>query len=341
MVRLGINGLGRIGRCILRIALANRNIIVEHINDINPNIHNIAYLIKHDSTYGPFNGSIKINDNILEINGSKITYSNNKNIEKVDWSKKKINILVDSSGDKKNLINSQKLKNVVDHIVFTNSPEKKYVNKTLIFGVNENDFKKSEDFLISSSICDATAIAPVLKIIDLNFDISEGFLTTLHPWLSYQNLLDGPSKSYALPGNIMDNFALGRASINSLIPKNTSAMKATCEVLPSLKGKFLSNSYRVPTSIVSSADITLKVKKNINYEKIFNVLNKVNKKILRLNNDPLISTDFIKCSNSSIFDLRFLKTMKGYLKFILWYDNEWGYSSRVIDLINYIEKKSG
>ncbi len=339
MIRLGINGLGRIGRCILRLALMNKNIKVEHINDINPNINNIAYLIKYDSTFGVFNKNVIIKNNALEINGSKITYSNIKDINKVDWHKKKINIIVDSSGNKKNLINSPKLKKYLDHIVFTNQPEKKYINKTLIFGVNENEFEK-KDFLISSSICDATAIAPILKTIDLNFGISSGFLTTLHPWLSYQNLLDGPSRSYTVPGQIIDNFVLGRASINSLLPKNTSAMKATFEVLPSLKGKFLTNSYRVPTSIVSSADITLKLNKNINYEKINKVLKKVNKKILKINKEPLISIDFVKCSNSSVLDLKFLKIMNNYLKFIIWYDNEWGYSSRVIDLINFIDKKS-
>lgn len=339
MIRLGINGLGRIGRCILRLSLINKNIKVEHINDINPDINNIAYLIKYDSTFGPLNKTVIIKNNTLEINGSKITYSNFKDISKVNWHKKKINIIVDSSGNKKNIINSKKLKKYVDHIVFTNHVEKKFINRTLIFGVNENEFEKN-DFLLSSSICDATAIAPVLKTIDLNFGISTGFLTTLHPWLSYQNLLDGPSRSYTIPGQIIDNYALGRASINSVIPKNTSAMKATFEVLPSIKGKFLTNSYRIPTSIVSSADITLKLNKNINYEKIYKVLKKVNKKILKLNREPLISIDFVRNSNSSVLDLRFLKIMNNYLKFIIWYDNEWGYSSRVIDLINFIDKKS-
>ena len=206
----------------------------------------------------------------------------------------------------------------------------------MIYGVNDDKFEKSKDFLISSSICDATALAPVLKIIDNLFGIKKGFVTTLHPWLGYQNLLDGPSKSYAVPGEIIDNYALGRASPNVLIPKNTSAIKATYEVLPNLKNKFLANSYRIPTSIVSSADVVLELKKEPSKEKLIRFINNYKPKIISLNKEALISSDFIKTEFSASLDLRFLNKLDKYLKFTLWYDNEWGYSSKVIDLIKKI-----
>lgn len=336
MINVGINGLGRIGRVLLRQILTSNKLKVVAINDINPDINNIAYLIKYDSTYGRLNESISVKKNYINVNKDKIKVFNKVGIDEVDWEKSKVDFLIDSSGVKKNLILSRKLKNKVKNIIVTNSPGSKYVDKTLIYGVNDDNFEKSKDFLISSSICDATALAPVLKIIDNLFEIKKGFVTTLHPWLGYQNLLDGPSKSYAVPGEIIDNYALGRASLNALIPKNTSVIKATYEVLPNLKNKFIANSYRIPTSIVSSTDVVLELKKDPSKKKLIKYINNFKPKIISLNKEALISSDFIKTEFSSFLDLRFLNKLDKYLKFTLWYDNEWGYSSKVIDLIKKI-----
>tara|TARA_B100001029_G_C15062125_1_gene459449 strand:- start:1860 stop:2516 length:657 start_codon:yes stop_codon:yes gene_type:complete len=215
------------------------------------------------------------------------------------------------------------------------------VDKTVIYGVNHLSIDKKNDFLISSSICDATAFAPFAQLINNEYEITEGFLTTLHPWLGYQNLLDGPSKSYAQPGKIYDDYVLGRSSIMSLIPKNTSAITATYKVLPELQDKFVAMSYRVPTSIVSSADATLKVSKNISIESLTELLidhEAQNPKIIKNNFDPLVSNDFIRSDYSVIIDHRFLTVSNGYIKCLSWYDNEWGYSSKVIDLVKYINK---
>jgi glyceraldehyde 3-phosphate dehydrogenase len=336
MINVGINGLGRIGRVLLRQILASKKLKVVAINDINPDINNIAYLIKYDSSYGRLKASVSVKKNYIHVNKDKIKLFNKVGIDEVDWKKSKVDFLIDSSGVKKNLILSRKLKDKVKNIIVTNSPGSKYVDKTMIYGVNDDNFEKSKDFLISSSICDATALAPVLKIIDNLFEIKKGFVTTLHPWLGYQNLLDGPSKSYAVPGEIIDNYALGRASPNVLIPKNTSAIKATYEVLPNLKNKFLANSYRIPTSIVSSADVVLELKKDPSKEKLIRFINNYKPKIISLNKEALISSDFIKTEFSAFLDLRFLNKLDKYLKFTLWYDNEWGYSSKVIDLIKKI-----
>jgi len=336
MIKIGINGLGRIGRVLLRQILDSKKLKVVAINDLNPDINNIAYLIKYDSTYGRLKSDISVKKDEIFINNNKIKIFNKEKIDEVNWKKYKVDFLIDSSGIKKNLILSRKLKSKVRNVIVTNSPGSKYVDKTLIYGVNDEDFDKSKDFLISSSICDATALAPVLKIIDKLFKIKKGFVTTLHPWLGYQNLLDGPSKSYAIPGEIIDNYALGRASPNVLIPKNTSAIKATYEVLPNLKNKFLANSFRIPTSIVSSADVVLELEKHPSKEKLIKYINNYKPKIISLNNEALVSSDFIKTEFSAFLDLRFLNKLDNYLKFTLWYDNEWGYSSKVIDLIKKI-----
>tara|TARA_B110000483_G_C18118149_1_gene512460 strand:+ start:358 stop:1374 length:1017 start_codon:yes stop_codon:yes gene_type:complete len=336
MINIGINGLGRIGRVLLRQILTSNKLKVVAINDINPDANNIAYLIKYDSTYGRLKANVTVKKDYIYINKKKIKLFNKVGIDEVNWKGSKVDTLIDSSGVKKNLILSRKLKNKVKNIIVTNSPGSKYVDKTMIYGVNDDTFNKSKDFLISSSICDATALAPVLKIINKLFEIRKGFVTTLHPWLGYQNLLDGPSKSYAIPGEIIDNYALGRASPNVLIPKNTSAIKATYEVLPNLKDKFLANSFRIPTSIVSSADVVLELEKKPNKEKLIKYINNYKPKIISLNKEALVSSDFIKTEFSAFLDLRFVNTLDNYLKFTLWYDNEWGYSSKVIDLIKKI-----
>lgn len=339
MINIGINGLGRIGRVLLRQILDDKNLNLVCVNDINPDISNLAYLIKYDSTYGKFEKNVSVNKNNFIINKKKIKYFCKETIHTVDWKKNKVDVLIDSSGTKQNLILSRKLKNKLKLVIVTNSPGPKYVDTTLIYGVNDHQYLKNKHFLISSSICDATAIAPVLNAIDKEFKIENGFVTTLHPWLGYQNLLDGPSKSYAVPGEIIDNYALGRASPNVLIPKNTSAIKATYEVLPHLKGKFLANSFRTPTNIVSSADITLQLKKKPNINLIKKTILNYKYKIIALNEKALISSDFIKSDLSCFFDCRFLNINNNFIKFILWYDNEWGYSSKVLDLLKKIYSK--
>lgn len=336
MINIGINGLGRIGRVLLRQILEDKKLNLVCINDINPDLNNVAYLIKYDSTYGRLEYNVSVSKKDLVIKKKKIRYFCEDKINNVDWKKYKVDVLIEASGIKQNLILSKKLKGIVKNIVVTNSPDINLVDKTLIFGVNDDQFVKSKHFLISSSICDATAIAPVLKALNNEFQIECGFVTTLHPWLGYQNLLDGPSKSYSVPGKIVDNYVLGRASPNALIPKNTSAIEATYQVLPELKNKFIANSFRVPTNIVSSADVSLGFKKKPSINLIKKTILNYNSKIICLNEKALISSDFIKTKYSCFFDFRFLNVNNNFAKFVLWYDNEWGYSSKVLDLIKKI-----
>lgn len=339
MINIGINGYGRIGRVIHRIADLNSNLNVIVINDINPDINNIAYLANYDSTYGRRDFFLNVKDNFLISEKNSIKVFHESNISQVPWGDLGVNIVIDSSGILENLKFSLLLREQVDNVIVTNSPSQELVDKTVIYGVNENEIDQNNDFLLSSSICDAIAFAPLAKLIDSEFTIEQGFLTTLHPWLGYQNLLDGPSKSYAQPGKIYDDYVLGRSSNMTLIPKNTSAISATCKVLPQLKNKFLAMSYRIPTSIVSSADATLKVKKNVSLSHLVELLRDSERKfpkIINNNYDALVSTDFIKTDFSVVVDHRFLKVENGFIKTLSWYDNEWGYSSRVIDLVKYL-----
>ena len=339
MINIAINGYGRIGRAIHRIAFLDKKINVVAINDVNPDINNIAYLLNYDSTYGSLAEKAIVEGDYIKVANVKTKIFNSENIDEVPWENEKVDILIDSSGVAKNYKIALNLKGKVKHVIFTNSPSIDLVDKTIVFGVNNDQLNRDKDFLIASSICDAVAFAPVAKLIDENYEIVKGFLTTLHPWLGYQNLLDGPSKSYAVPGNIIDNYALGRSSPMTLIPKSTSAISATYKVLPNLENKFLSMSYRVPTNIISSGDITIKVKKDINLESIINCLEryqKNNPKIVYLNEEALVSTDFEGDLTSVIIDKRFLKVEDNYIKMLTWYDNEMGYSARVVDLISLL-----
>ena len=340
-MKIGINGFGRIGRVLHRIISTDNNFSLVAINDINPDINNIAYLANYDSTYGKLEDKFKVENDFLVNNLEKVKVFSNPKIDEVPWSEIGVDILIDSSGIEQNLKDSINLKGSLKNIIFTNSPDPSLVDKTVIYGVNHEKIDISQDFLVASSICDATAISPILKLLNDTFTIKKGFVTTLHPWLGYQNLLDGPSKSYAVPGEIIDNYALGRSSTMTLIPKNTSAVSATYKVLPELQDKFLAYSYRIPTNIVSSADLTIQLEEELDINIIKDTLSAYSAKnpdILSINKDALVSSDFIRSTFSGVVDYRFLKVKEDTVKIMVWYDNEWGYSSRVVDLLGYLKK---
>ena len=280
MINVGINGFGRIGRAIYRINLKQNVFRIVVINDINPSVDNLAYMLKYDSTYGVLDIDVNNSNGSLQINNSEpINIYHKQCISEVPWEKYDVDILIDASGVHENLAYKKELKEKgIKHQVVTNTPDSDEIDKYIILGVNEDRLIDDESFLISSSICDASAVAPVLNILNKEFGVDHGFLTTLHPWLSYQNLLDGPSRSFAYPGTIIDNFTLGRASINALIPKTTSALRASAKVLDFVADKFQSLSFRVPTSIVSTADISVKLKKNSDRNELIDMCNKVEKK---------------------------------------------------------------
>lgn len=339
MLRIGLNGLGRIGRAIFRINHQNPAFQVVAINDVNPSTANMAYLLKYDSIFGRLNGEVHAEGDQIHVDKQVIPVTHYHRVDEVPWEKAGVEVVIDATGVIANLCALRNIKGV-KNTIFTHSSE--HVDRTVIFGVNESEYRG--DFLLSSSICDANAFAPTMKLLDQHFEVEHGFLTTLHPWLGYQNLMDSTCRSFAYPGENHDNFALGRASTEALIPKTTSCVKASAQVLPWLSNKFQCLSYRVPTPVVSSADISVKLKKKVKKEEVINVFMEAEKNqrtaVFQNNFEPLISKDFAQNQHSAIVDHRWTEVNDyNYLKVILWYDNEWGYSSRVVDLVKLISER--
>jgi len=341
-MRVGINGFGRIGKAIARINEQKKYFDLVMINDINSDNQNLAYQLKYDSTYGTMPNDVTGHQNHIEVDGKQIIVYHKDNIAAVPWILGKVDVIIDASGIHQNVIDARKLQgNRIKNVIVTHSPGNHLVDKSIIMGINEKSIKEN-DFLISSSICDANAVAPTLNVLDKRFGVSHGFVTTLHPVLGYQNPLDGQSVSFGYPGTTYGRYELGRSFINSLIPKPTSCINATCDVLPEMKDKMLSFSYRVPTTIVSTADLSIKLNKKVTEQEVLRVFrNKIRFqkwKVFTINKDPLVSLDFAGSDYSAIIDRRWLMINNdNYLKVVLWYDNEFGYSSRVVDLVHYLE----
>ena len=341
-MKIAINGAGRIGRCLIRKIILDKNLQLTHINDPYLTHESLCYLLNYDSIYGSLTNKKTIFKNKkIYIGKNEIIFSRYKNFYDNNFTKN-LDTIIDSSGIKKNhdqlkkIQKKKKFKGIITHTYDKSDIQ-------IIFGVNEKKFDKKKHHLISSSICDAVAISPILNLINNNFKINNGTILTLHPWLAYQNLVDGPSRSFAYPGEIVENFSLGRASTEALISKKTSCVYAIDNVMPGMINKISSMSFRVPTQIVSSAYIYLTFKKKISLKKLLfeikNFINNQRYKIITTNKDQCISKDFIANEYSTIIDERWIEVKNNNLRLLVWYDNEFGYSSRIIDLIKKINKK--
>lgn len=331
-----INGLGRIGRAILRINLKNDIFELVAVNDINPENQNIAYLIKYDSTFGRLENEITSDGQCIYIDGKAIRVSHEEQIKDVDFTG--VDFVIDASGIRRNTVQIEKMAegSSVKRFIITNVGSKKA--QDIIFGANEEILDITENKLISSSICDAISLGPIYKILSDNYGIESGFLTTLHPWLSYQNLLDGPAKSWSQPGDIFSHYALGRSSVMTLIPKSTSAIAALSDVFPDAKDKVCSFSYRTPTALVSSAVLTVMLERATSVDEIVGLLKKAEGiqqyHIIQTTDEPLISVDYVQNDYSVIVDTRWIQIKKQkHVEIVYWYDNEWGYSSRIVDIV--------
>lgn len=340
-IKVGLNGLGRIGRHIFRMCIDDPLIELVGINELNPDLNNWAYTLNYDSIYGQAKYKSKVKDKKIICNKESIFTSINKDIRNVPWEEWGTEIIIDSSGVLENTIKSRQIisNSCTKKVIFTNSPDK--IDFTMVLGVNQKEYNPDIHHLISSSICDATAIAPVSKIIDNLFKVNKGYVTTLHPWLSYQNLMDGPSSSWSVPGEVYHHYALGRSAIGNMIPKPTSAMDAVFKVLPNMSKDIGSFSYRTPTEIIGSADLTLFVDKKTNKKEIIEAFktfqNSQDYPILKITNSPLVSMDYIGEEYSAIVDTRWLDVINSQLiKIVLWYDNEYGYCCNVMNQLKYI-----
>jgi glyceraldehyde 3-phosphate dehydrogenase len=340
-IKVGINGFGRIGRALTRMNLKYQQYELVAINDISADINNLAYLLKYDTTYGKLDyAKVEVENNYLVTNGKKVKVFSHKNISEIPWHDLGVEIIVDSSGVFQNTLDSHGLLGKgIKKVIITHSPPKG-VDFTYMEGVNEKAYKSSVHHIISSSICDANAVVPFIKMIDDAVGVELGEVTTLHPWLSYQNLLDGTVQSVASPGHLWSDYALGRSSIGSLIPKATSLGSAMDCVLPDITRKIHSSSLRVPTSIVSAAEGTFLLKNQTSLEEVKRIIENYVEKypnVIFPDNRSLVSIDYLGAEYGAIVDMRWLHLNNGkMLKFILWYDNEWGYVSRVFNIIGKI-----
>lgn len=340
MIKIGINGFGRIGRAIFRNSIQFDDVQIVAINDINPENENLKYLLKYDSFYGRFGHDVLIDGEYLICDGNRIRVSHKDKIIDFPWKEYGCDVVIEAAGVHflldylPEIINSG-----IKKIVVTYSPDK--VDHSIVLGANEDSYDSNTHHIVSSNICDAVAFTPIYRMIDEQFGIENGFLTTLHPWLAYQNLLDGPPQSWGYPGSLYGHYSLGRAATASLILKPTTAITASDKIIPGIKDKMRCYSYRVPTPVVGVADITFHIQSSTNRSELISIFNKYIEEqkwpILFLNNDPLVSIDFIGTDYSAIIDSRWLEVInQNLIKITAWYDNEWGYSRRVVDVVRFL-----
>ncbi len=331
--RFAINGFGRIGRLMLRVATKRGDIDVAAVN--NPtDVRTMAHLLKYDSNYGIFDAEVSTEgDNLLIVNGKKIQYSQERDPLKAPWKDEKIDIILESSGVFNDKASASKHIEAGAKKVILTAPGKE-VDATFVMGVNEKDYDPAKHHVISNASCTTNGLAPAAKIINDNFKIKNGLMTTIHAYTNDQNILDLAHK----------DLRRARAAACSIIPTTTGAAKAVAEVIPELKGKLNGFAVRVPTPTVSLIDLVCEVEKPTTVEEI-NALFKTAaagplKGIMEYSELPLVSIDYKGDSNSCIIDALSTMVIGGNLvKIVAWYDNEWGYSCRVLDLAKIVADK--
>ncbi len=327
MVKIAINGLGRIGRAVLKLALEKKLDVVA-INDLG-SIESLVYLIKYDSVYGNFNGTVEGGKGFLKINNMKIAVFAEKDPEKLPWKKLGVDVVVESTGvftDKEGA--GKHIKAGAKKVII--SAPGKNVDATIVLGVNEKELKK-EDKIISMASCTTNCLAPIVKILNDEFGIEKGFMTTVHAYTNDQVILDVPHKK----------LRRGRAGAINLIPTTSGATTSVGEVIPELKGKMDGLAIRAPVACGSIIDFVATLKKEVTKEQINAALKKASQKelkwILQYSEEELVSSDIIKNSYSSIFDSKLTQANGKMIKVLSWYDNEYGYSNRIIDLIKLLK----
>ena len=331
-IKVGINGMGRIGRMIVRSIFENnfKDIEIKHINNrTKPEV--CSNLLKYDSIHGKFNAEISYDENHLVINKNKITFSQENDTDKINWKTYNVDYVFECTGK----FNSKE--KLMPHL--SNGAKKVIVSapcnnadKTIVFGVNESEIKK-EDNIISAASCTTNCLAPLAYVLNKNFEIEKGFMTTIHAFTSDQRILDNSHK----------DPRRARSASQSIVPTSTGASKAIGEIIPSLKGKLEGIAMRVPTPNVSLVELVFCTKKDLSIDKInlaFQNFSKKNK-ILEITHEKLVSVDFNHHPASSIVDMSLTNVVgKNMGKISAWYDNEWGFSNRMCDIAKYLYKIS-
>ena len=327
MVKVAINGFGRIGRMILRAGINNRKLEFVAINDLT-DTKTLAHLFKHDSVYGRFPKNVSYDEKNLIVDRKRIPVFSEKEPEKLPWKNLKIDVVVESTG----FFTTKELAS--KHItagakkVLISAPAKGGGVKTIVMGVNEKTYDKKTDHIISNASCTTNCLAPVAKVLNDNLGILHGIMTTTHAYTATQKLVDGPDK----------DLRRARAAAINIIPTHTGAADAITEVIPELKGKLTGVSIRVPIVAVSLIDLTAEVKRKTTPEEVNKAFRQAAgsdmKGIIEYSEEELVSTDIIANPHSAIFDSQLTQVIDGSMvKLFAWYDNEWGYSCRMVDVL--------
>ena len=329
-IRIGINGFGRIGRLVFRAAIKQDDVTIVGINDLL-DVNHLAYLLKYDSVHGNFEGSIKVEPNDLVVDGKKIKISAERDPLAIGWGSLNTDVVAECTGifttlEKAKLHINGGAKKVVVSAPSADAP-------MFVMGVNHNEVK-DDQLIVSNASCTTNCLAPISKVLNDNFGIKEGLMTTVHATTATQFTVDGPSKK---------DYRGGRSSLLNIIPASTGAAKAVTKVIPSLEGKLTGMAFRVPTANVSVVDLTVSLINSTSYDEIKAVMKKHSetdlKNILGYTDEPVVSQDFIGDTRTSIFDANAgMELNSGFFKVISWYDNECGYSNKLIDLAKHINQ---
>ena len=328
-IKIGINGLGRIGRLVFRAAIKDNNIEVVGINDLIETEY-MSYMLRYDSTHGKFDGKVTVQGNNLIVNGNKIRVTNEKDPSNLKWSEINAEYIVESTGL---FLNKESAKGHLSSgakKVIMSAPSKDDT-PMFVMGVNHLSYTSDMHF-VSNASCTTNCLAPMAKVLNDNFGIISGLMTTVHAATASQKVVDGPS---------LKDWRGGRAAFSNIIPSSTGAAKAVGKVIPSLDGKLTGMAFRVPTVNVSVVDLTANLKTKTSYKEICSTMKNASenelKGIMGYTNEDVVSTDFIGDSRTSIFDAGAgIMLNDTFVKVVGWYDNEWGYSSKVIELINHM-----
>ncbi|MFZ3274511.1 MAG: type I glyceraldehyde-3-phosphate dehydrogenase [Lutibacter sp.] len=326
MIRVGINGFGRIGRLAFRSAINKENIEIVAINDLL-DIDHLAYLLKYDSVHGRFKGTIEVKDKTLFVNGKPIRVTGEKNPEDIQWGKVEVDYVIEATGlftDREKAASHLKggAKKVVISAPSNNAP-------MFVMGVNHTKLSKDE-LIFSNASCTTNCLAPIAKVLHENFGIIEGIVTTVHAATASQKTVDGPEMQWRR----------GRSALNNMIPTTTNAAIAVTKIMPELQGKLLAMAIRVPIADVSLVDLTVRLEKQTSYQEIKDAMKKASenelKGILGYNEEEVVSQDFVSEPRTSVFDAAAgLELNPNFYKIISWYDNEFGYATKIVELIEY------
>ena len=323
-IKIGINGFGRIGRMVLRLSLNRSDVEVVAINDLL-DIKHLTYLLKYDSVHGKVISDVSYNDSTLMVGNSKIDISAERDPSKIEWNKKNVDVVLECTGIFTTLETAKYHIDGGAPKVVISAPSKDA--PMYVMGVNHQDLDKS-DLIISNASCTTNCLAPPIKVLNDNFGVDEALMTTVHAVTATQFTVDGPSKK---------DFRAGRSSLLNIIPASTGAAKAVTKVIPSLEGKITGMAFRVPTANVSVVDLTVKLNTETTYDEIMNRMESASKNelknILGFSSDDVVSQDFIGDVRTSIIDSKAgIQLNSKFYKIITWYDNEAGYSSKLLDL---------